>query len=84
MGCGPNYQQGGAFISSPLIAPPSSTWVPLPCERRTESWPSLTVAIEMAPWHWRIERSVDDIHYAWTLIFGPLTIELWTDRRRPQ
>lgn len=45
---------------------------------RMESWPSVRIQVEVAPWHWRLSWWRDDIH-PWTvhLTVGPLSVEVY-------
>jgi len=45
-----------------------------------EVWPSLSIKLEIAPWHWRIRWYHDDIEPCWTLSLGPFTVEWWANR----
>lgn len=46
------------------------------------TWPSLTIQVELAPWHWRFRWYRDDIEKACcTLILGPLQVALQSNHQ---
>ena len=46
-----------------------------------DTWPSLRVTVELAPWAWRLSWYRDAIDPCFFLTLGPLKIELWANRK---
>lgn len=48
---------------------------------RLMCWPSLTVKVELLPWHWRVWFWNDwDCTSSWTLILGPVDVQWFANR----
>lgn len=45
------------------------------------TWPSLTITVQLMPWHWRIRWHRDDIEPCVTLNLGPVVLDFSANRR---
>lgn len=48
-----------------------------------DTWPSLTIKVQLAPWHWRLWWYRDDLDPCFLVEVGPLTLYYGANRGHP-